>query len=57
MIPTPADVKTPLALPWCYLGSSNFLAAGDFVLLVFAEIGTFHNSNPTFIAVLTDCAV
>ena len=41
---TGTDVETPLALPGCYLGSSNFLAAGDFVLLVFAEIGTFNRS-------------
>lgn len=33
------DAPSPLALPGCYLVDSNFLAAGDFVLLVFAEIG------------------
>ncbi len=33
------DAPSPLALPGCYLAGSNFLAAGDFVLVVFAEIG------------------
>lgn len=33
------DAPSPLALPGCYLAGSNFLAAGDFVLVVFAEVG------------------